>query len=102
VHGDEGVEPNPRLARFAAEAHLMTGKFLALVDYAELVREEDPARLDELLARAHAAEFREDQFAFALRLRDGRGCRPDEARSLQYFRIAAENGSAEARRLSDA
>jgi TPR repeat protein len=95
--GEPPVAANPEMAAVAAEAHAIGGKFLGLIEYADVLEHgigvsQNAVKVRELLERAHTAEFSTDQMNDAYRLRGGEDCREDLARALQYYKIAAENG----------
>jgi TPR repeat protein len=102
---DEIFGDSEEAERWARE-HAETKAFLGLVDYAEALiegigvhahdereRELQVERGRELRAEAHSAAFADDQVNYSWCLAEGKRCRQDLGKAVEYARIAAGNGS---------
>jgi TPR repeat protein len=80
-----------------AEHEADRGKFLGFVMMAGFLGRgigvpADPARAKEFDEKLRRSEFDRDQYKFAVRLEDGKGCAQDPVRALRFYEMAAENG----------
>jgi TPR repeat protein len=98
-HFGEGVvRANPPLAAEWAMISAGKGDFLGLIRYAFLLQEgigvaKDPVKAQELLDRAHSAQFAAQQNDHGYDLEIGKGCTVDREGAFRYYGLSANNGN---------
>jgi TPR repeat protein len=97
-YGEGEIPANPMRAACAAEDHAAQDEFLGLVEYADVLENGigvtiDHATARELLAKAHSARFASEQCKYGCFLDQGKGCRRDQAKAMEYYRISAGHGN---------